>query len=232
MTIIRFLHSLEEIIYEMLLWFALIPKTVYKLVVDPRWMVAYIREELEKKEEDRFNEYTSPVILLLVTVALPYKFILNSPLKEKIDIPFIDKFFETADEETRLFALGTYFLIFPLLLSVGLQLVFKKPISRSELKSIFLMQCYCIVPAQLLANIPFTFVDYTIDWSIWAFIGILFLFSFFWFRFLYTQTIVIKEIYNIATGKALTIYLLLYFLCSILIFSAFLFLESIYYKLI
>ena len=90
-TIFTVLQDIERLIYRVLIWIILIPKTVVKIVINPTWAHDYIRGEL-KQEESPFDEYMSPVILLLVVALLPalvfnslptYNSVITSPAEEK-----------------------------------------------------------------------------------------------------------------------------------------------------
>ena len=69
-SIFTVLQDIEKLIYKVLMWIILIPKTVVRIVWEPRWAAEYIRAEL-KDGGSQFDEYVSPVILLLVVALLP-----------------------------------------------------------------------------------------------------------------------------------------------------------------
>lgn len=69
-TIFTVLQDIERLIYKILMWIILIPKTVVRITLLPRWASEYVRSEL-RDGEAHFDEYVSPVILLLVVALLP-----------------------------------------------------------------------------------------------------------------------------------------------------------------
>lgn len=69
-TIFNVLQDIEKLIYKILMWMILIPKTLVRIVVQPRQAAEYVHSELEDGES-HFDEYVSPVILLLVVALLP-----------------------------------------------------------------------------------------------------------------------------------------------------------------
>ncbi len=69
-TIFTVLQDIEKLIYKILMWIILIPKTVVSITLFPKWASEYVRSEL-KDGESHFDEYVSPVILLLVVALLP-----------------------------------------------------------------------------------------------------------------------------------------------------------------
>lgn len=69
-SIFNILQDIEKLIYKVLMWVILIPKTIVQITLNPTWAIGYVKEELEK-DETPFDEYISPVILLLVVALLP-----------------------------------------------------------------------------------------------------------------------------------------------------------------
>ena len=69
-TITGMLEGFEKIAYKFLLSVILIPKTIFKIIVNPGWAPDYIKGEL-KQDKYPFNEYLSPILLLLVVAFLP-----------------------------------------------------------------------------------------------------------------------------------------------------------------
>lgn len=75
-TIVSVLQDIEKLIYKVLLWIILIPKTIVQITLHPSWVREYVGRELnpgQKPEEEHapFDEYMSPVILLLVVALIP-----------------------------------------------------------------------------------------------------------------------------------------------------------------
>ena len=69
-NIANILEGLEKLVFEVLTWVLLVPKTLIKILWDPDWVSVYVEEELSKKEE-RFTDYMSPFLLLvLITIGL------------------------------------------------------------------------------------------------------------------------------------------------------------------
>lgn len=70
-TIIELLEQIEKLIYRIILWLVLIPKTLIRIVLYPSWAPGYIKQELGEGGS-RFDEYFSPIVLLLVVAILPF----------------------------------------------------------------------------------------------------------------------------------------------------------------
>jgi hypothetical protein len=69
-SIFTILQDIERLIYKILMWIILIPKTIIRIILEPRWAAEYIKTEL-REGQSHFDEYVSPVILLLVVALLP-----------------------------------------------------------------------------------------------------------------------------------------------------------------
>ena len=69
-SIFTILQDIEKLIYKVLMWVILVPKTIVKITLDPAWAPGYVKDEMEH-DESPFDEYISPVILLLVVALIP-----------------------------------------------------------------------------------------------------------------------------------------------------------------
>ena len=75
-SIFTVLQDFEKLIYKVLMWIILLPKTIVQITLDPKWAPGYITDELDESNpanhgQVQFDEYMSPVILLLVVALLP-----------------------------------------------------------------------------------------------------------------------------------------------------------------
>lgn len=62
--------DIEKLIYKILMWFILVPKTIVKITLNPAWAPGYVKDELQN-DQTPFDEYISPIILLLVVALIP-----------------------------------------------------------------------------------------------------------------------------------------------------------------
>ena len=67
----KLFQSIEDAVSEVMVWVMLLPKTLFRSMFKPKWTIAYVNEEWEKKPEDRFDEFLSPVLLWLVAAVFP-----------------------------------------------------------------------------------------------------------------------------------------------------------------
>jgi hypothetical protein len=70
-NIFKAFEQLENYIYKILIGVILIPKTLLRIVIDPTFAPRYIKDEKEKGDS-RFDEYFSPIWLLLVVALVPF----------------------------------------------------------------------------------------------------------------------------------------------------------------
>ncbi len=69
-SIFSFFLDLEKLIYKILMWFILVPKTLVQITLNPAWAPGYVKDELQN-DQTPFDEYISPIILLLVVALIP-----------------------------------------------------------------------------------------------------------------------------------------------------------------
>ena len=69
-SIFSFFLDIEKLIYKVLMWFILVPKTIVKITLNPAWAPGYVKDELQN-DQTPFDEYISPIILLLVVALIP-----------------------------------------------------------------------------------------------------------------------------------------------------------------
>jgi hypothetical protein len=78
-NITEIIEGVEKFAYEVLIWILLIPKTLANILLNPGWVPDYVAAELNDKTDDRFDNYISPVILILITTLLPEAYLLSVP---------------------------------------------------------------------------------------------------------------------------------------------------------
>ena len=69
-SIFTILQDIERLIYKVLMWVILVPKTLVQITLNPAWAPGYVKDELEN-DESPFDEYISPIILLLIVALIP-----------------------------------------------------------------------------------------------------------------------------------------------------------------
>ena len=72
MDFIRILRSFEELLYELMTWIVLYPRTLWRSAVSPLGMLRYSLREVNDSPEEQYTETLSPVLFLMLTLALSH----------------------------------------------------------------------------------------------------------------------------------------------------------------
>lgn len=72
MDLIRLLRSLEEFLYELVGWLVFYPRTFWRILLHPGAIAVYTKGELAKNRELQFQDTISPVLMLILSVALAH----------------------------------------------------------------------------------------------------------------------------------------------------------------
>lgn len=166
MNIVYIVEGIERLVVSLLFWIIFIPKSIYKIVTDPKWVEVYVTKEL-KEETDRFRDYMSPIILYLlnsVFLVFVYIFIKRDILKDisssyspdttTIWDMVVSGLDISGDMITTLsgsygFVAAAVFLSFPLFFALVIELAKRKELSREELRRTTYIQCYYFSPLAL-----------------------------------------------------------------------------------
>jgi hypothetical protein len=134
----KLFQSAEDAVYEVMIWILLLPKTLFRSMFSPRLAMKYVNDEWEKKPDDRFDEYLSPVLLWFITLIAPLTFAvtLGDPDNPKFD--------------DRLIQVTLYSMLVPFIYIAWIEMMNKEPVKRSTLKRVFYKHCYAITPGLLL----------------------------------------------------------------------------------
>ncbi|NOH04751.1 MAG: hypothetical protein HND47_23660 [Chloroflexi bacterium] len=145
MDFAKLFKSVEDAVYEVMVWLLLLPKTLIRVAFRPKWAMTYIDKEWEKEPDDRFDEYLSPVMLWLVSAVIPITlfFILVGP-----DITSADDLLKAFSSS--IYQVTFYMMLIPFVYIVWVEWLNKDPIKRSKLKISFYRHCYALAPAQVL----------------------------------------------------------------------------------
>jgi len=158
MDFARLLQSVEDAVYEIMVWLTLLPKTFFRATIKPAWAMQYVSDEWKKKPDERFDEYLSPVLLWLLADVIPLTayFILAE------DFTTVDEFINLLS--SRIFQVTLYMMIIPFTYIVWMEWLNKEPVKKSTLKISFYRHCYALAPSQLLTALGmFGALDATIN---------------------------------------------------------------------
>ena len=141
----KLFQSVEDAVYEVMVWILLLPKTLIRSLFRPRWVIQYVNEEWEKKPEDRFDEYLSPVLLWLMVAVLP---LTVSTLVQNGNIKSVQDLVVALHDG--LLSQTLYAMIIPFTYITWMEWVSKRPIRKSTLRRSFYIHCYALAPAQFI----------------------------------------------------------------------------------
>lgn len=83
-NIADFMDEIERLAYKILLWLLLLPKTLLKVILEPKWVPGYVRSELGGERRQAFDNYMSPIVLFLMVTLVPaimYGFLPTTSIK-------------------------------------------------------------------------------------------------------------------------------------------------------
>lgn len=140
------LKSVEDAVYEVMIWILLLPKTFWLILVRPQRAIQYVAEEWEKKPDERFDEYLSPVLVWLMLTVVPFSLILVFAGPVKADENVVSK----AVSNENFLKAALYMMIIPFIYIVAIEMRNKGSIKRSTLKCAFYKHCYALTPGMIL----------------------------------------------------------------------------------
>ena len=144
----KLFQSVEDAVYEVMVWIMLLPKTLFRSMFRPRWAIQYVDEELSKQPEDRFDEFLSPVLLWLIAAVLP---LTVSTLLKDGSIQTIDELINAL--RNGLLSQALYATLIPFTYIVWMAWMSDHPVKRSSLRVSFYKHCYALAPAQFIYGV-------------------------------------------------------------------------------
>jgi hypothetical protein len=168
MDILTLLRSLEGAIYELGAWIMLIPKTFLRFTFHPAWAITYVNEEWQKKPEDRFDEYLSPLLLWIFVGVVPSVIFANqveymSGVLQPFPNSHLGAWLNKLTEPEKFTINIVIALIAPILFAGIMEWFNKQPLKRSTAGRIINLQCCVLTPIQFTLNlfiVSFTLMEY------------------------------------------------------------------------
>jgi hypothetical protein len=136
---VKILQVLDALFYEAVVWSVLTPKTLIKTIIHPRWIMSYVRQELQKNPEDRYTSYMPPVTFFMVTAVLPVIGLRNLNVVAYEHSLYMRVTGLTV--ESQILVLALYYAATPLLCSLAILKLRRIPIDRISLRPTFHAQC-------------------------------------------------------------------------------------------
>lgn len=156
MNFFQFLKSLDDLLFEVVSWLIFYPVTLWRALRHPLRMMDLAASELDRPDEERFDDALSPPILLLLTVLVGHG----------LELALIGESSLIADErglaglindETSLILLRLVaFATFPLIFAVHTLRKQGVALTRQALEPPFFAQCYANAPFALLISFAAT----------------------------------------------------------------------------
>ena len=152
MDFLKILKSFEEFVYEALLWFILLPKTLGRILWSPRRMCDVVAAELTVEDEKRFSGIMSPPLLLILCVLIAH-FVDLGVRPQEVDASgsLAGELF--GSEQNMLLYRTMAFGLWALAGSAYLLLRSGVAITRESLRAPFYEQCYLVSPFALVVSI-------------------------------------------------------------------------------
>ena len=156
MDFLKILKSFEDFVYEALIWLILLPKTLLRIVLRPRQMVAYVQAEQTREGDDRYGDAISPPLLLILCVLVSH--VIDLALRKQADQEMGRLAGALLNSEQNLLLYRTMaFGIWSLAGAVWYMRHSRQPIHRVNLRNPFYEQCYLVAPFAMAMSISTTF---------------------------------------------------------------------------
>jgi hypothetical protein len=151
MDLVKLIQSLQELVFEIVVWILLLPKTLFRALTRPDLMVKYVNAELQKEPEKQFDDFISPVLFFLLLAVIPAAFYTWTGQGETGESGPLSSL-----TENNVLASAITTSISLLIYLVWIEGLNKRPLRRSGLRRLFFIQCYLVTPAQLIYTLLIT----------------------------------------------------------------------------
>lgn len=199
MDFMKWIKSLDELLFELMSWLLFWPATMAKTLARPISMMRYADAQLARPEDEQYDEALSPPVFLVLTLLAAH---FGAKALGQSDVILASRTGMAAmiDDDTSAIALRiVLFAAYPLVFSVILLASRRRKLSRRSLQLPFYSQCY---PAAVFA----AFLGLASDLSS-LHIGPSYLFSIMMIGALLWLTVVeatwFRKLYNFGWGAAL-----------------------------
>ena len=142
MDLMRFVDSIEELFYEVIVWLVFYPLTLWLTLRYPQRMMDYADTELGDVQSEQYNDTLSPPLFLLLSLIISYG--LTLPVQVEIAANLQTKVFGSI--ENLLIFRAISFSLLPLFMSLQLLRKLGLKLDREELRPPFYSQCYVTAP--------------------------------------------------------------------------------------
>lgn len=156
MDFLKILKSFEDFVYEALIWLILLPKTLLRILLHPRQMVAYVQAEQTREGDDRYGDAISPPLLLILCVLVAHAIDLALPKQATQEMGALAASLLKSEQNLLLYRTMA-FGIWSLAGAVWYMRHTRQPIHRVNLRNPFYEQCYLVAPFALALSVSTSF---------------------------------------------------------------------------
>lgn len=148
MDLLKWIKSLDEVLYELMSWLVFWPVTLLRVLVRPVGMMRYADAQLQRPEEDQYDQALSPPVFLILTLILTHLSSKSLGIRDMIldDTSGLAGYIDS--DASAIAVRLVMFAAFPLIFSVMLLVAKTRTLNRGSLKLPFYAQCY---PAAVFA---------------------------------------------------------------------------------
>ncbi len=68
MDFLKLIRGVEDFLFETMVWLILWPKTFVKVVTSPGWTNSFVDSELQRSDEERFDQFLSPLLFFILSI--------------------------------------------------------------------------------------------------------------------------------------------------------------------
>lgn len=189
------------------------PRTFWRILWHPGAIARYTRMELQQEPDRQFQETISPVLMLILSVALAHAMELAFKLKmPPIASPVGQLLF--GSEQGLLLTRSAVFCVYALGAALGTLRQERRSVTRDSLREPFSIHAFLVCPFLVLFSVGMLLVRTQTHWSGIAGHGIV-AFSIVWY--LLARTIAYRTLYRSGWIKALALVCASFFLTTIVI---------------
>jgi hypothetical protein len=199
---IKLLTGLNEALYEIVILMVILPKTLVKVIIAPKWISPYVEAELHKDASERFNEYAAPMIFYVGFCVMPIIVGLSFGLKG-----LGGGALRSLALENQVLANFIFLISWPLAASLVIQLLKRAPLSRTALRLTLYPQAYCWGAFYFFSYLVIVIRFFGREYSAvpgWIFFGMPIVLGLYFFWFIYSEICIIRQQLAVGTGKALS----------------------------
>lgn len=148
MDFMKWLNSLDELLYEVMSWLLFFPLTLWRAVVRPFWTMKEIDRQIGLPDEEQYAAVLSPPLFLALALLLAHAISTALGQTDEIIANRHGLASLVTDNASALVLRVVVFASFPLFLAARLVRGQRVPLDRSTLRQPFYEQCY---PAAVFA---------------------------------------------------------------------------------